>query len=220
MVLGFATVDLSTRDNTLTVWLTSARGAASAGHTNAVTFDLDDDTTPRRALGMICDRYVILTDRTPREHPLLIGWAVEPSELAMLAKQTTAAQATILTSFSEYRTRPGKSHLSEPNLPAVPAPLDQAELETGTSQRLTLALANQVMRTWTAWLTTEGERVKRWTYMPGGQEGEKPALVPAEFGEHNTIQPVRPLRLWLSTSPQSTSGPPTRTEAHRVRLAS
>lgn len=219
IVLGFATVDLSTRDNTLTVWLTSAQGAASAGHTNAVTFDLDDDTTLRRALGMICDRYVILTDRTPREHSLLIGWGVEPGDLAMLAKQTTAAQATILTSFSEYRTRPGKSHLSEPNLPPVPAPLNQAELETGTSQQLTLALANQVMRTWTAWLTTEGERVKRWTYMPDGQEGEKPALVPAEFGAHNTIQPVRPLRLWLSTSPQSTSRPPTRTGAHPVRLA-
>ena len=219
-MLGFATVDLSTRDNTLTVWLTSVQGAAGAGHTNAVTFDLDDDTTPRRALGMICDRYVILTDRTPREHPLLIGWGVEPSDLAMLAKQTTAAQATVLTAFSEYRARPGKSHLSEPNLPPVPAPLDQAALEAGASQQLTLALANQVMRTWTAWLTTEGERVKRWTYMPGGREGEKPALVPAEFAEHNTVQPVSPLRLWLSTSPQSTSRPPTRTEAHRVPLAS
>ena len=219
-MLGFATIDLSTRDNTLTVWLTSIQGAAGADHTNAVIFGLDDDTTPRRALGMICDRYVILTDRTPREHPLLIGWGVEPSDLAMLAKQTTAAQATVLTSFNEYRARPGKSQLSEPNLPLVPPPLDQAELGTGTSQQLTLALANQVMRTWTAWLATEGERVKRWTYMPGGREGEKPALVPAEFGEHSIVQPVRPLRLWLSTSPQSTSRPPTRTEAHRVPLAS
>jgi hypothetical protein len=219
-VLGFATVDLSIRDDTLTVWLTSAQGAASAIHTNAVIFDLDDDTTARRVLGMICDRYVILTDRTPREHPLLIGWGVEPSSLAMLAKQTIAAQATILTSFSEYRTRAGKPDLSEPNLPPVPALLDQAELENGTSQQLTLALANQVMRTWAAWLTTEGERVKRWTYMPGGREGEKPALVPAEFGEHNTVQPVRPSRLWLSTSQQLTSRPLTRTAAHRVRLAS
>jgi hypothetical protein len=219
VVLGFVTVDLSTRDNTVTVWLTSVQGTAGACHTNAVTFDLDDDTTPRRALGMICDRYVILTDRTPREHPLLIGWGVEPSDLAMLAKQTTAAQATVLACFNEYRTRPGKSDLSEPDLPPVPVPFDQAELETGTAQQLTLALANQVMRTWRAWLTTEGERVKRWTYMPGGWKGEKPALVPAEFEEHNTVQPVRPLRLWLLTSPQSTSRPPTPTEAHRVPSA-
>lgn len=194
IVLGFATVDLSARDNTLTVWLTSAHGTASAGHTNAVIFDLHDDTTPRLALGMLCDRYVILTDRTPRKHPLLISWGVEPADLVMLAKQTTAAQAAILASFSEYRTRPGKSDLSEPNLPPVPPPVNQAELETGTPQQLTLALANQVRRTWTAWLTTEGERVKRWSYMPGGQEGEKPALIPAEFAEHNTVLPVRPMR--------------------------
>ena len=84
-MLGFATVDLSTQDSTLTVWLTSAQGVASAGHTNAVIFDLDDELTPRRALAMICDRYVVLTDRTPREHPLLIGWDVEPADLAMLA---------------------------------------------------------------------------------------------------------------------------------------
>ena len=218
-MLGFATVDLSTRDNTLTVWLTSVQGAGGAGHTNAVTFDLDDDTTPRRALAMVCDRYVVLTDRTPREHPLLMGWGVEPSDLAMLVKQITAAQATVLAAFSEYRARPGKSYLSEPNLPPVPAPLDQTALEAGAPQQLTLALANQVMRTWTAWLTTEGERVKRWAYMPGGREGEKPALVPAEFAEHNTVQPVSPLRLWLSTSRHSTSRPPTPTEAHRVRSA-
>lgn len=60
VLLGFATVDLSPRDNILTVWLTSAQGAADAVHTNAVTFDLDDDTTPGRALGMVCDRYVVL----------------------------------------------------------------------------------------------------------------------------------------------------------------
>lgn len=197
VLLGFATVDLSTRDNTLTVWLTSAQGAAGAVHTNAVTFDLGDDTTPCRALAMVCDRYLVLTGRTPREHPLLTGWGVEPSDLAMLAKQTAAAQATVLTACSEYRARPGKSHLSEPNLPTVPAPLDQAALEAGAPQQLTLALANQVMRTWTAWLSTEGERVRRWTYMPGGREGEKRALIPAEFGEHNTVQPVSPLRLWL-----------------------
>ena len=194
-MLGFATVDLSTRDSTLTVWLTSAQGAAEVGHTNAVPFDLDDDTTPRRALSMVCDRYVILTDRTPREHPVLIGWGVEPSDLAMLAKLTTAAQATVLTAFSEYRDRPGKSHLSEPNLPPVPAPLDQAALEAGTPQQLTLALANEVMRTWMAWLVTERERVRRWTYMPGGREGEKSVLVPAEFAERNTVQPVKSLRL-------------------------
>lgn len=193
-MLGFATVDLSTHDNTLTVWLTSPRGTARADHTNAITFDLDDETAPRRALGMLFDRYVISTDRTPREHSLLISWGVVPSDLAMLAKETAAAQVTVLAAFNEYRTKPGKSGLSEPNLLPVPSPLNQAELETGTPQQLTLALANQVMRTWAAWMTAEGERVKRWRYMPGGREGEKPALLPAEFEAHNTIVPARSFR--------------------------
>jgi hypothetical protein len=70
-VLGFATVDLSIRDDTLTVWLTSAQGATHAGHTNAVVFSLGDDTTPRRALGMVCDRYVVLTDRDTTRAPTL-----------------------------------------------------------------------------------------------------------------------------------------------------
>jgi hypothetical protein len=104
-VLGFATVDLSTRDDTLTVWLTSVQDATHAGHTNAVTFGLGEDTTPRRALSMICDRYVVLTDRTPSEDALLIGWGAEPCDLAMLAGQTTAAQAAIMAAFREHRSK-------------------------------------------------------------------------------------------------------------------
>jgi hypothetical protein len=58
---------------------------------------------------------------------------------------------------------------------------------------LTLAVANQVMRTWAAWLATEGERVKRWAYLPGGRKGGTPALLPAEFIKRNAVQPIRPL---------------------------
>jgi hypothetical protein len=192
-MLGFATLDLSTKDGTLTVWLTSAQGA-EAGHTNAVTFNLNDDTTRRRALGMICDRYVVLTDRTPRQHSLLTGWGVEPADLAMLAEETTAARATIMSAFEEHRSKPGKADLIEPALPPVPAPSDQAVSQADTPQLLTLAVANQVRRTWAAWLATEGERVKRWTYLPGGRKGETPALLPAKFIKRNNVQPIRPRR--------------------------
>jgi hypothetical protein len=189
-MLGFATVDLFAQENILTVWLTSAQGAAHAGQTNAVTFGLGDDATPRLALGMICDRYIVLTDRTPRRHPLLVGWGIEPCDLVMLADQTTAEQAVIMTAFEEHRTKPGKADLIQPALPPVPVPVDQAALEADMAQPLTLAVANQVMRTWTAWLITEGERVKRWSYMPGGHKGETPALLPAEFMKFNTVQPI------------------------------
>lgn len=186
-MLGFATVDLMTGEDTLTVWLTSVQGAHAA-HTNAVTFNLGDDATPRRALGMICDRYAVLTDRTPRDHPLLIGWTAEPCDLAMLAQQTTIAQASLMAAFEEHRSKPGQGELVEPVLPAVPRPLDQAGLTAVGAQQLTLAVANQVRRTWTAWLATERERVKRWAYMPGGRKGEAPALLPSEFVKRNGVQ--------------------------------
>ena len=176
----------------MTVWLTSVDGTHT-DHTNAVVFELGDDTTPRRALGMVLDRYVVLTERTPCAHPIFIGWDLEPCDLAMLAEQITAAQATIMAAFEEYCARPGKADLMPPNLPPVPAPFDQGALEAGPPEQLTLALANQVMRTWTAWLTTEGERVKRWKYMPDSHEGDKRALLPAEFMKLNTIQEIRPL---------------------------
>lgn len=188
---GFATVDLSTRDNSLAVWLTSAQEAARVAHVNAVVFALDEESAPRRAWSMMFDRYVVLTDRTPRSHPVLLAIGVEPCDLAMLAKQATAAQAAVMAAFDAYSAKPGKGDLVEPNLPPVPPPLQQAALEAGSPEQLTLAVANHVMRTWAAWLTTERERVKRWKYMPGGRKGETPALLPAEFIQQNTVQARR-----------------------------
>ena len=190
-MLGFATVDLSVRDASLTVWLTSVGMDIPVAHTNAICFDLADDTTPRRAWSMVCERYVVLTDRTPRDHAVLARWGVAPCDLAMLAKQTAAAQETLLTAFAEHAAKPGKADLMEPVLPSVPAPVDQTAWETGRPQELTLAVANQVRGTWAAWLAVERERVKRWSYVPGGIKGETPALLPAEFVELNVLQPVR-----------------------------
>jgi hypothetical protein len=100
-----------------------------------------------------------------------------------------------MAAFEEHRSKPGRADLIVPVLPPVPQPVDQATLEAGPAQQVTLAVANQVMRTWTAWLTTEGERVKRWAYMPGGHKGETPALLPAEFIKRNTVQQMRPVPL-------------------------
>jgi hypothetical protein len=190
-MLGFATVDLSTRDDSLTVWLTSVGMDIPVAHTNAIRFDLADDTTSRRAWSMICERYVVLTDRTPRDHVVLARWRVAPCDLAMPAKQTAAAQEALMAAFAEHTAKPGKADLMEPVLPPILTPVDQAAWETSTPQQLTLAVANQVKGIWAAWLAVEHERVKRWAYMPGGSKGETPALLPAEFVEQNVLQPVR-----------------------------
>jgi hypothetical protein len=189
-MLGFATVDLSIRDHSLTVWLTSRGMTADVAHTNAVCFDLAQDGASHRAWSMACDRYVILTDRTPRDHAAFARWGLAPCDLAMLAKQTMAAQEVVMAAFADHAAKPGKADLMEPSLPPVPPPLDQAALEARTPQQLTLAVANQVAGTWTAWLAVERERVKRWAYMPGGRKGESPAQLPADFTQHNIVQPV------------------------------
>lgn len=192
-MLGFATVDLSGPDGTLTVWLTSAVGAKDAVHTNAVVFGLGDAGAPRRALGMAADRYLVLTGRTPRGHPALAGWQAQPCDVAMLADETMAAQNAVMAAFEAYRATPGKAGLMEPLLPPVPPPADEAALSGAAPHELALAVANQVMGTWRAWRVTERERVKRWRHMPGGREDETPSLLPPRFQRRWAVQPVRRL---------------------------
>jgi hypothetical protein len=113
----------------------------------------------------------------------------------MLAKLVTAAQECVMAAFAEHAAKPGKADLMEPTMPPVPPALDQAALDAEAPEQLTLAVANQVMRVWAAWLGVERERVKRWAYMPGGRKDEAPAVLPAEFAQQNVVQPVR---AWVS----------------------
>lgn len=193
-MLGFATVDMSVHDRRLTVWLTSivARQAYSyAGHTNAVSFDLAEKAVSRRAWSMACDRYVVLSDRTPLDHPVFAGWGVVPCDLSTLAEEAKAAQGSIMRAFAEYKANPGKAGLAEPVLPAIPLPLDRTAADGDDPAQVTLTLADYVKRVWMAWIGTERERVKGWRYMPGGREDEKPSVLPAEFVRQAVIQPVR-----------------------------
>jgi hypothetical protein len=196
-MLGFATIDLSERDQTLTVWLTCVRAASresiDVGHTNAICFDRADESAQRRAWSMAADRYVVLTERTPPGHDVFAGWEMTPCDMGALGKQTIAAQEVIMAAFEDYvATKRGKAaDLMEPFLPAVPQATDQAAQDLADPRQATLAVANDVMRTWTAWTAAEQERVKRWKYMPGGREHEKPSLIPAEFAASNAVVPVR-----------------------------
>jgi hypothetical protein len=197
-MLGFATVDLSEHDQTLTVWLTSVitlRGA-EIGHTNAAGFPLADEPTARLAWSMACDRYVVLTDRTPGGHSVFADWDLAPCDLGLLAQEAVTAQNSLMDAFTTYvATKRGKAaELIEPELPPVPPPLDQSSLDGEVPAQFTLAVANQVKNTWQAWFTAERERVKRWNYMPGGRKDEPAASLPAGFTERSAVQPVRAWR--------------------------
>lgn len=193
-MLGFATVDLSAHDQTLTVWLTSmvTRQANSyAEHTNSVSFNLAEETASHRAWSMTCDRYVVLSDRTPLDHPAFAGWGVTPCDLSVLTEETKIAQDSIMTAFAEYTAKPGKAKLTEPALPALPLPLNQAAVDDSIPGKFTLTVADYVKRAWMGWIKTERERVKHWRYMPGGRNDETPTLLPAEFIRRAVIQPAR-----------------------------
>ena len=50
---------------------------------------------------MACDRYVLLTDRTLRDHAILAEWDAVPCDLGMLAKETVSAQDAMSLSLRD-----------------------------------------------------------------------------------------------------------------------
>lgn len=193
-MLGFATVDLSEADGTLAIWLTSlvtTRMVPYIDHTNAVGFDLGEDQLGRRAWNMACDRYVVVTGRTPLEHPVFAELDLKPCDLDGLLEQTRVSQEAILTAFAEYKKKPGKKALTEPSLPPVPDHLDEESIYVDQSRKPALVLADHVKAAWNTWLETDRDRVKRRSYMPEGRDSEKLSTLPLEFTEGNSVQPVR-----------------------------
>lgn len=185
-MLGFAAVDLSEADHRLTVWLTSlvTKGAIPyVDHTNAVSFDLREDLVLRRAWSMSCDRYVVVTSRTPLDHPAFSGWGLKPCDLSGLLDQTAAAQEMILAALAEHKKEPGKKNLAEPSLPPVPKPLDPGSLYVDDFRKPPLVLADYVKTAWAVWIATDRERIKRRAYMPEGRDNANLVILPPEFGE-------------------------------------
>jgi hypothetical protein len=82
-VLGIATGDLLSRDDTMTVRLAPAQDATHLGRASPAISSLGDDMKTRRALPMIRDRYVVLTQGASRDHPLVIGWGAGTCDFAM-----------------------------------------------------------------------------------------------------------------------------------------
>jgi hypothetical protein len=73
---------------------------------------------------------------------VLAQWGVPPCDLAILAKQTTAAQEAIMAAFAEHAAKPRKADLMEPTLPPVPAGLatSHGDLDSDRKHLHTLGL--------------------------------------------------------------------------------
>lgn len=160
-MLGIATVDAHL--DTIAVWLTSRTANAAATHTNAVVFQRAD-LDLGRVRGMLWDRRVFLTPRTPG---LFLDGEIPTCDLQPLANEVAEAQRDLMAQFEVYRQGPGKADLIEPSWMPVPdlegIPTMGADYERPANEA-TLAMADLVRRTWTAWLSTEAERAKR-SYM-------------------------------------------------------
>lgn len=185
-MLGFATVDFARDQNKVTVWLTSRITTSRAGHTNAVVFDtigLDW----RRVKGMLADRYVFLTTRADESLQPLRDLKLAPCDASTLAGEVAETQRELFEVFERYRDQPGKQDLVEPQWSFVPPAADAGGPVCGPPNEVTLAAADFVRKTWTAWLETERERVKR-PYMP--PQGAPLRELPDAFIQRNVLYPV------------------------------
>lgn len=180
-MLGIATVDA--HHDTIAVWLTSRTAHAASTHTNAVVFQRAD-LDLGRVRGMLWDRRVFLTPRTPG---LFLDEEIPTCHLQPLADEVAEAQRDLMAQFELYRQRPGKADLIEPSWVPVP---DLASIRTmraddeRPANEATLAMADLVRRTWTAWLSTEAERAKR-SYMKPNEKCFRE--LPPAFSEHNEV---------------------------------
>ncbi len=180
-MLGIATVDA--HHDTIAVWLTSRTTPAAATHTNAVVFQRAD-LDLGRVRGMLWDRRVFLTPRTPGR---FLDEEIATCLLQPLADEVAETQRDLTAQFELYRQRPGKADLIEPSWMPVP---DLEGISTMGAQderpahEATLAMADLVRRTWTAWLSTEAERAKR-SYMKPRENCFRE--LPPEFSKHSQV---------------------------------
>lgn len=185
-MLGFATLDFDRQQAKVTVWLTSRTTTSAAGHTNAVVFDtLGLDW--RRVKGMLADRYVFLTRRADVSWRSLRDLRLSPCDAIALAEEVAETQQGLFGVFERYRDQPGKQDLVEPQWSSVPPAVDAGGAVEGFPNEVTLAAADVVRKTWTAWLETERERVKR-PYMP--PERAPFRELPDGFIRTNVLYPV------------------------------
>lgn len=184
---GLAVLDVSEAHGTVTIWLTSRIGAAVTGHTNAVVFDAAG-LDWLRVEGMLADRYVFLTKRTEAAEGPIRDLDLLPCDAVCFANEVEDTQQVLTEIFEQYREQPGKQDLAEPAWSTVPAPKDAGGLLDGRPNEVALAAADHIRQTWTAWLSTERERVRR-PYMPPRDTPVRE--LPDAFKAVNRLQSIR-----------------------------
>lgn len=189
-MLGLALLDVSETHGTVTVWLISRISKALAGHTNAVVMDAEN-LDWRRVDGMLADRYVFLTKRTETAEGQIRDLDLLPCDGIAFAGEVESTQRKLAEIFEQYRERSGNHDLADPSWFMVPPSEDAGGLLERPPNEVALDASDFIRKTWTAWLTTERERVKR-SYMPPFETPFRE--LPDVFTTVNRLQPIKVCR--------------------------
>jgi hypothetical protein len=193
-MLGFAIVDRQPKADATAVWLTCREGSR-VSHTNAVVIANDDERYDIRVWNLTADRTVVLTSGT--QPPRAFNHALGVDAFNGLIEETAAHQQLIAAAVADYAARTKSKNLVTPEFartrPALSIdPRDEPEFRA-------LAVANYIAAVWSAWLTTEEQRIRRainprtgttpWI-MPEGLGSPEIAEFPPEFTELVEPEPL------------------------------
>lgn len=171
-MLGFATVDNGGSTGVTVVWLTSRVQPNRAEHTNAVTLYAADEDCENKFQALVADRLLVLTQGSIAPEWLPSAKTVEAID--GWVEYTAARQDQICAAIAMRST-----NLVQPTFPTRPSMDDiNISVELADQVKRTLITATYVARTWTAWLETEQQRLKR-TVDP--KTGATPWIMPANL---------------------------------------
>lgn len=179
-MLGFVALDHRPGDDTVALWLISRTDPAEASSTNAVVVDLAAPDALSKIHALTRDRVVVLTPDSDAA-----GLPVDPHDVGIVDEfiaATRAHQAAIVDAIRAHQaTRKGQK-LAEPTFPAEA----EAPQEWPTAPELrALQLARWLGRTWTNWLVSDGERLRR-TTQP--RTGRTPWIMPEELNQPQLLE--------------------------------
>jgi hypothetical protein len=174
-MLGFAIVDAQAEGNATAVWLTSHLEGSRVNHTNAVVIQRDDARHDKRVWNLTADRAVVLTAGTTP--PKWFAHSITLAAFDSLLVETVVYRERIVDAVADYAKRTKNKNLSSPAF-ATTRPELRLDARDEPQYRA-LTTANYVLDAWTAWLSTDEQRVRR-TVDP--RTGKSPWIMPKELG--------------------------------------
>ncbi|RJS45327.1 hypothetical protein [Nocardioides cavernaquae] len=192
---SIVTIDRQSADESVAIWVTS-RGGSHAVHANAVVIESDDPMLVEKVRSLTRCAVVLVTAGTTLDGFPVDGMPLSEEHLHGFIAEIEEHRSRISSVVADYKRKSRSRTLTEPEFPAI-SPVDGADSHLTASERA-FALANEVMRLWSAWLETDEERRKR-TVQP--RTGLTPWVMPIDM--NNAKIPDFPDRFLAAMTVQS-----------------